>query len=149
MLTEIEQQNLDIDWFFMCDDKIGFVASGGGKLPYSIANLGEKSQLLISYFRGLPIKNGIIINSELGKVLNHDVNDEYLNDFKYMGERGLYTFDKTILNNFLERNYHLVTKPINPLKINELPSEIQKILMQTKYNGDLDSELSICTTNIG
>jgi hypothetical protein len=33
MLSEIEQQSLDIDCFFTNDEYIVFVASGGGKLP--------------------------------------------------------------------------------------------------------------------
>ncbi|WP_417940955.1 hypothetical protein [Flavobacterium sp. RS13.1] len=149
MLTEIEQQNLDIDWFFVNENKIAFVASGGGKLPNSIAKLTEeKSLLLVSYFRNLEKKNEVIINPELDKLLNHDINDEYLNDFIYMAERGLYAFDKTVLNNFSESNYHLVVAPINPLNVNDLPTQIKEVLLQTTCNCNLESVLSIDITNI-
>ena len=44
MFTETQQQTLDIDWFFIADDKIGFVTSAGGRLPESVAVLDEKTK---------------------------------------------------------------------------------------------------------
>jgi len=38
MISLIEQQTLDIEWFFTADNVIGFVASGGGLLPKPVAN---------------------------------------------------------------------------------------------------------------
>jgi len=35
--NEIDQQTLDIDWFFTDGCYISFMASGGGKLPESVA----------------------------------------------------------------------------------------------------------------
>lgn len=100
MLTDIQQQALDIDWFFIADDKIGFVASAGGKLPESVAILDEKIGIVSSYFRNLPEKTTVIINNELEKIKNTSINENYLGDFVYMAKRGLYTFDKSLLNNF-------------------------------------------------
>jgi len=111
MLTEIQQQTLDIDWFFTSEDKIGFVASAGGKLPSSVASLDEKNGILSSYFRNLPEKTEAIINNELEKIKGSAINENYLNDFLYMAKRGLFAFDKLSLNNFLDVNYHIVAKP--------------------------------------
>lgn len=57
MYTEIEQQALDIDWFFTDGKYIGFVASGGGKLPETAANSSVNNEKLVSYFRGLSPKH--------------------------------------------------------------------------------------------
>jgi len=55
MITEIEQEVLDIDWFFTNGKEIGFVASGGGKLPKSISNKSMiEIQSLAGYFKNLP-----------------------------------------------------------------------------------------------
>lgn len=131
MISEIEQQTSDIDWFFTDGVDIAFVASGGGKLPDSIAesiNYG----LLSSFFRNLPTISETIINKNLNKILETDVDERYLFDYNMMSEKGLYSFDKTIPNNFLEPNYHLVTQPKSPLKINDLPVQIIEILRKSK-----------------
>jgi len=147
MLTEIEQQNLDIDWFFTDGQHIGFVASGGGRLPNSIAKEDKNIEILSSYFRNLPERTEIEINNELKDIMS-DVTEMYLSDFTLMAKKGLYTFDKTTLNNFLEPNYHLVAKPINALKIQDLSIQIQDIIVKTKYTRNIEFELKIDTINI-
>ncbi len=131
MYTELEQQTLDIDWFFTDKSKIGFIASAGGKLPESISKLGEGNQLLSSYFRNLPEISEIFINTELDSKLRNDEN--YLSDFISMAKRGLYTFDKTKLNDFLNSNYHLVAYPIKSLELRNIPQNILDILSKTYY----------------
>lgn len=148
MLTEIEQQSLDIDWFFIDDSKIGFVASAGGKLPNSVANLDENIGKISSYFRSLPEKTEVIVNGKLEKIKNTNITDNYLKDFLYMAKRGLYTFDKTSLNNFSDTNYHLVVKPKEHLKIEELPNEIIDLINNTIYKGNIDIDDSINLDNI-
>lgn len=49
MYTETEQQTLDIDCFFTDGKHIGFVTSGAGKLPETVAGSAEgNKQYLIS-----------------------------------------------------------------------------------------------------
>jgi hypothetical protein len=63
MITAIEQEISDIDWFFTNGEEIGFVASGGGKLPDSVSNKSfEEIVLLATYFRDLPQKSRAIID---------------------------------------------------------------------------------------
>ncbi|WP_123911571.1 hypothetical protein [Chryseobacterium sp. G0162] len=141
MYTEIEQQTLDIDWFFTDGNHIGFVASGAGKLPETVAQSSENNEKLISYFRDLPEISDVVINSELDsllvKIFGSGANERYLQDFVSMTKKGLYSFDKTNLNNFLDPHYHLVASPKTPLKLKELPHDILDIVIGTQYSNKL------------
>lgn len=76
MITELDQQIHDIDWFFTNDDKISFVASGGGKLPRSIAAMTLDSvNLLSAYFRTLPEITEVIINPALDAISGRRTNE--------------------------------------------------------------------------
>ena len=138
MITEIEQETSDINWFFVSGNKIGFVASGAGKLPGSVAYLDEKMELLWSYFRDLPETSELLISPELESIKNIVITNAYLSDFTYMAKRGLYTFDKTTANNFRDTNYHLVAKPTNPLLADTLPVEIFTLISNTLYKVDIE-----------
>lgn len=132
---------MDIDWFFTNSDEIGFAASGGGQLPRSVAKSAENLELLALYFKNLPEKYGVIINPSLDKIITDGVDERYLKSFVQMAKKGLFSFDRTVLNSFTDPNYHLVAKPVSPLKTDELPSEIVKILMETRYSGNIGSIL--------
>ncbi len=142
MISEIDQQSLDIDWFFTNGNEIGFVASGGGKLPDSIVKSYELYEILKAYLRDLPCTTDIVINPALGAIKNN-VTDRYLADFVDMSKKGFYSFDKTHLNNFSDPNYHLVASPVNPFKFDELPLEMQSILLSTKCSGNIGETLNI------
>lgn len=142
MITEIDQETLDIDWFFTNGSEIAFVASGGGKLPKSVSKSKENTEALAVYFRSLVQKSDVIINPDLNKVVPaSDINERYLSDFVTMAKKGLFSFDKTILNDFSATNYHLVAKPKNPLTVDELPPEILEILTETLVKGEIRANL--------
>jgi len=143
MITELEQQNLDIDWFFLNKDNICFVASGGGKLPVSVAKSFEMNNALSTFFKSLPIISEVIVNPNLNNIIATNVNEKYLSDFIQMSQRGLFSFDKTVLNNFAESHYHLVAKPVTPFKRNDLPAEILKIISKSIYQGDISTAIDI------
>ncbi|MBA9073224.1 hypothetical protein GGR22_001350 [Flavobacterium gossypii] len=136
MFTETQQQTLDIDWFFIADDKIGFVASAGVKLPESVAVLDEKIGILSSYFRNLPEITTAHIHDELKEIKKID--EKHLADFVFMAKRGLYAFDKLVLNNFSDLKYHLVAKPETYLSLKGLPTEIIDLIHKTVYTGAID-----------
>lgn len=151
MYTEIEQQTLDIDWFFTDSKHIGFTASGAGKLPESVARSSEKNEKLVSYFRNLPEISDVVVNPKLNDLLieifGTGADERYLQDFIFMTKKGLYSFDKTNLNNFFDYDYHLVTSPKNPLTISELPKDILDILMETRYPDIMCSVINIGKIN--
>ncbi|MDY0932269.1 hypothetical protein [Chryseobacterium sp. CFBP8996] len=144
MYTEIDQETLDIDWFFTDGENIGFVTSGGGELPKSIA---EKNKKLVSYFRNLPDMSDTVINPNLDSLLNeifgNGVDERYLEDYLVMTRKGLYSFDKTYLNNFRDSNYHLVAASSTPLILEDLPQDIFEILIETKYSEGYLNNISV------
>lgn len=137
MITDIEQQTMDIDWFLTGGEYIGFMASGGGKLPASVAESEEKRRILAHYFRNLPEISEVMINPELDSILDSGVDDRYLEDFVLMTKKGLYSFDKTDLIQFLDSRYHLVASPKHPLKLEDLPQNILEIVVKTNYSKKL------------
>jgi len=151
MYTEIEQETLDIDWFFTDGEHIGFVASGGGKLPEVIAGSSENNQKLISYFRSLRDISTTVINPNLDSLLyevfGNGADERYLRDFLLMTRKGLYSFDKTYLNSFFDSNYHLVAIPSTPLTLEELPRDIFEILIKAKYTEGNLSNISVLDAN--
>lgn len=153
MYTEIEQETLDIDWFFTDGKNIGFVASGGGGLPEIIADSLENNQKLASYFRSLPDISSLVINPNLDSLLHevfgNGVDERYLQDFLLMTKKGLYSFDKTYVNSFLDSNYHLVVSPSMPLTLEDLPKDIFEILIKANYTeGNLNITSNIDVSKI-
>lgn len=152
MYTEIEQQTLDIDWFFTDGKYIGFIASGTGKVPETVANSKINNKKLVSYFKSLPKISDVMVNPFLDELLlnifGSGADERYVRDFIYYTQRGLYSFDKTNLNNFTDHRYHLVASPIDPLKIIDLPSDILDILMQTKFEDNINLIKDLDTAGI-
>ena len=68
---------------------------------------------------------------------------EHVSCFVEMASRGLFSFDKTVLNKFSDINYHLVARPSEPLKLNNLPQEIVGLILETRLVGDIQDHLSI------
>jgi len=137
MITAIEQQTSDFDWFFTNGFEIGFVASGGGKLPDAVAILDEKLDELIKYFRNLSKKGEVILHNA------EDHNISELTDWIDMAEKGLFAYDKTVLSNFSDLNYHLVAQPSNPISMNDLLPEIIETLRPTKIDFKMGAHLNL------
>ena len=147
MYSDIQQQTLDIDWFFTNGEDIAFVASGGGKLPSSVAKSSDNNELTGAFFRALPVSSKVVINPSLNNIISPFADERYLADFINMAGKGLFTFDKTVLNNFSDPQYHLVAWPSTPLKFIDLPIEIRNIIFQTKLNGEIGMTLDIMLIN--
>lgn len=147
MITEIEQQTLDIDWFLTDGKYIGFMASAGGRLPDSVAKSAENHKKLIHYFRNLPVISDFTINPELNSVLieiyRSKADERYLEDYISMAKKGLYSFDKSNFNHFLDGNYHLVASPVNPLTLEDLPVDISEILIETQFQDKINQMLKM------
>ena len=111
-----KEVGFDFDWYFLdSKGKIGIVASAGGFLPNSISQDYDRLNLVTSYFRSLPkISDEIFIEdfvyTEIKKY-NHSRKEAALKDLKFMTSKGLYYFDKEVLNNYEDYNYLLKAKP--------------------------------------
>jgi len=143
MISRIEQETLDIDWFFTNNEIVGCIASAGGKLPRSISENWEKNDLISSFFEDLPIISGVIINPGLSKTIKGKADVEYLSCFIATAEKGIFAFDKTMMNNFLDTNYHLVAMPVTPLKFGSLPNELKNELVRTRYLGNVTEMIDV------
>lgn len=153
MITEIEQETLDIDWFFTDGKYIGFMASGGGRLPNSVAESKEEHQVLVNYFKNLSEVSDVLVNPELDSLLiktfGSGIDERYLDGYISMTKKGLYSYDKKVLNNFLDPHYHLVAIPKEPLKLENLPQDILDILSKTKFPNHIENirEINISEIN--
>lgn len=143
MYSEIEQQTLDIDWFVTDSENVGFVASAGGKLPETILELGDQNGMLSNYFRNLSEISEAVINPRLNEILQTPTDKAYLSDFVNMAKKGLYSFDKKVLNNFSDPHYHLVASPKKPLKLKDLPQDVLDILLKTQSLNSLETAQKI------
>lgn len=138
-------EGLDVDWFIF--DRSGALvhfASGGGLLPDFIKedNVEMANQLL-----SLPeISPQIVIPSDLNEVVNLNSNEErnnYINSFAAYAKRGIYSFDKSILNNARDPSYHLVASPTVKL----IPSHIPLLFINTIPKIESFSASSILSAN--
>lgn len=129
-----EQENLDIDWFFIDKNcNICHVASAGGKLP-KIAISKEVNQELSLFFKSLPIiSHEVTVCPTLTDFVSFDTEESknnYLTDFLFFAKRGLFSFDKTLLGQFESYEYHLVVSPIKKVSIDNFPKDIINILSE-------------------
>ena len=136
MFTDIEQEAIEIRWFFACGEHIGFVASAGGRLPLSVASSAVNTELLNAFFDDLPVNSEVSINPKLSQLIKGKVTDEYLSSFVQMAEKGLFAFDRTQPERSNDTSYHLVASPIEPLALASLPETIQDILQRTSYKDE-------------
>jgi hypothetical protein len=144
MITDIEEETLDLDWFGMDDNgDIGHFASGGrGFLPPSVKASRTNLDRITAYFRQEALANGIARESA-NLALHEEFKSEpqktrYLADFERMAAKGLYSFD-CVVGQSRPSNYFLVATPSCALKVNELPNDIRKIIKMTCFAGEFRS----------
>ncbi len=108
----------DIDWFVIINGKLIHVASAGGRIPELI-----KEDLLkpLIFVANLPILKDIqeintvdsgFLSNKL-RISGQEEVDAYLQTFKFMAQKGLYSFDRTNVSNNEDNSYHLVAWPSN------------------------------------
>jgi len=132
-------QFIDIDWFLIdIDYTIIHIASGGGLLPISIAASKENCDLCTRFFRNEAMQYlAYDINPLLHKYrsfANTADEEKYLEDFCLFSKKGIYSYDKTVLNDPYDLHYHCVAIPQYPFVFAHLPPKIQDILKQTQLN---------------
>lgn len=143
-----DQQSLDIDWF-ATDPKgmVVYFASGGGRIPNTVASHPKENKMLTKYFRGLPVVNDkVVINPNLKDYVsfpNSTAKEQYLADFIMMAQRGFFSFDKTNLGDFSNDSYHLVAIPQNPITCHNFPLNIMDIVTMTKVKNPILGTSSI------
>jgi len=99
--------------------------------------------MLSDYFRNLPERSETVINPNLKVIMpTGEITKQYLEAFSEWAEKGLYAYDKTVLNNFSDANYHLVASPLKPLTVEDLPLEIAELLPRPGYISKMQDHLN-------
>jgi hypothetical protein len=144
MITDIEEETLDLDWFSVDDNgEIAHFASGGrGFLPSSVKVSRTNLARITAYFRRDLDANGSAIESA-NLSLHTEFNSEaekarYMADYSRMAAKGLYSFD-CVIDHKRPCNYYLVARPSCTLKVNDLPDDIQQIINITSFAGQFRS----------
>ena len=125
-------EGLDIDWFaFTNANTILHFASGGGIVPSFVnEHVLKISETILS----LPIISPeISVNNKIEDFVLLPDNasyQSYIQSFSEYARRGLFSYDKSVLNDYNSTLYHLVAEPIIILYKEDLPDPL-RILMQT------------------
>lgn len=133
-ISEIDLQCEDIMWF--AADKNGNIfectSAGCGNVPEYICRSREETDTLLDYFME---KAPSFTNAKL--LIPHEDND-LVTDAKTLASKGIYCFD--ISDGDCDDTYSCIAIPEKPLHISELPDNIQRIISDHVYAGDVSSE---------
>jgi hypothetical protein len=126
------QRSLDLNWFFFDRFKhLCHVASGGGLLPNIIVENDLNNDKFNEIVYDLPEAYEFGRNESVLNILSENgVTDleSYFREFETMARKGLFSFDKYLLENPEDQKYFLVAYPIYKPYIDKYPVS----------NGDLE-----------
>lgn len=146
-IDELEQQDADIDWFAVDrEGHIVHVASGGGRLPESVAASELDLLELHQYFLTRPETAGA---AQVKAEANAAQSGRSAEGFVRYARRGLFSFDKTLLNEPADAHYHLVARPVQPLTLAELPGPVAALLLRTQLPGAVAAAEQINVAEVG
>lgn len=139
----------DIDWFCVINGYYVHVASAGGVLPEVINDRDKLRTLQHNVFMAPDIftdddieVNTQFLNTRFGNKPNSQVQiDNYLASFKAMARKGFISFDRTNLSDTKDNTYHVVCKPIYPIRL-------QGIGEIVKYSIQGQNILSVTSENV-
>lgn len=136
-ISEIDLQCEDIMWFAI--DRNGNIfectSAGCGNVPEYVCRSREETDALLQYF----MENAPTITSS--KLLIPAEDNDLIDEAKKLSSKGLYCFDITDYDN--DDKYSCIAIPEKALKVSELPNDIQKLLSDHIYNGDVSEEQTI------
>lgn len=136
-ISEIDLQCEDIMWFAI--DSKGNVfectSAGCGNVPEYVCKSREETNFLLKYFTE---KAPIITKA---KLLIPAEDNDLTADILDLSSKGLYCFDLTDYDN--DEQYSMISLPEKPINISDLPEEIQNLLSDHIYRGDVSSESNI------
>lgn len=130
----IEQETLDINWYFIDRFKHICVAiSAGGFLPQIINENEEKNDQFHKIINLLPERFESIRNKAMIKRIQGIESDEeietYFSNFEILARKGLFVFDRHQINDSNDPNYFLVAYPKYDTKIDEFPLKKDDLLL--------------------
>ena len=136
-ISEIDLQCEDIMWFAV--DNSGNIfectSAGCGNVPEYVCRSREEIETLLEYF----MEKAPIITIPKLQVPSED--NALIDDVKKLASKGLYCFDITDFDK--DDIYSCIAAPEKAINISELPDEIQALLSDHIYNGDVSIEHTI------
>ncbi len=137
VISKSEQKEMDFDWFGVdADGHVGHFTTAGFKyLPASVCESAEDLKLVTDYFTDeAPTRDGHKVDDDLVREVKEWKGEEheskYLASFVSMADKGLYSYDiETYVRPGLA--YFRVAIPLAPLKVNELPDDVRRIVQRT------------------
>ena len=136
-ISEIDLQCEDIMWFAVDSNGNIFecTSAGCGNVPEYVCKSREDTECLLDYFME---KAPSITTSTLQIP---DEENDLVDDVKILSSKGVYCFDVTDYDK--DDQYNRIAIPANPLKVADLPLNIQALLSDHIYVGDVSKEASI------
>lgn len=130
-ITEIQLQCDDIMWFGV--DSNGYIfectSAGCGNVPEYVCKSLEETELLLQYFteKAPIVTKPVLLIQKKDNQLTKDAID--------LSSKGIFCFDITDYNN--NTIYYPISKPEKPINVKNLPNDIQNLLVDHIYNGDV------------
>ncbi len=128
----IDLQIEDIMWFGI--DNNGYIfecTTGGiGNVPEFVCKSREETELLNQFYLNK------LASTTKAKLLCQESDNQLIKDAKLLASKGIYCFDVTTEKTHNE-NYKKIAEPVEPININDLPSDIAEIMLSHKVNINL------------
>jgi hypothetical protein len=138
-IGEDDEWCIDWDWYAVdVDGNIGHFTSAGLRLlPRSVKADEQRARSLIDFFSGLADTTVprvcIPINEQPRSFGSEAGRSRYLKSFAEMGSKGLFSFDTQMLHG-RDAKYFKVAVPVMPLRLEQLPADVQTQLLVTRAN---------------
>ena len=136
-ISEIDLQCEDIMWFAV--DSKGNIfectSAGCGNVPEYICKSREETDSLLEYFTE---KSPVVTKAKL--LIPAEDNDLTANIID-LSSKGIYCFDLTDYD--CDDQYSMVSLPEKPINVSDLPANIQELLSDHIYSGDVSKETTI------
>lgn len=136
-ISDIDLQCEDIMWFATdCKGNVFECTSAGcGNVPEYVCRSREETETLLDYF----MEKAPTTTSS--KLLIPAEDNDLIDDVKKLASKGLYCFDIADYDN--DDRYNCIAIPEKALNKSELPSDIQKLLSDHIFSGDVSEEHTI------
>ncbi len=144
--------SFDINWFLTNEE--GFVvcfASSGGIIPKLVLKFYEELEVINSYLFSLPSISKTIFNPFLEEIYldqSKKVIENLKRESSFWSNKGVIFFDKSLINNPDDSEYHLVSYPENPISFYSLPIDIQRRLDKIRVNYSFGQNLTVDLSKI-
>ena len=136
-ISEVDLQCEDIMWFAV--DSKGNIfectSAGCGNVPEYVCKSRKETDTLMEYFTE---KAPVVTTA---KLLIPAEDNDLTADISNLSSKGIYCFDLTDYD--CDDRYSMVSLPEKPINVFNLPADIQKLLSDHIYSGDVSTETTL------